>query len=665
VAGLSSNAQPYDDSQERILQRVKELLDKNPQTLPLTSERDAASPTLQRQERLQTGDPYEMSLPPEQPTRYPIGATIGGLVGIGAGAPAGPVGSAVLGGVLSAGGEGVQQLVEHAIESPHAPKTTTEAAKRMGGEALLGGLAELGGRYTGKLFSTIRRKITPEAAEVREFVQQGMPFMGKKLVPEGTQFNELFLTPAELTGGKNYIQTLQNVAEGSFGGKGIIEEFKSNRNQFLRETMDTFVEKLGTELRPDQLGDLIANDINTNFKAARAPARSLYNFISTLTMPKKKPVYALQPTGIKSADGTPQMVKVQVGETLDESTGAWVDIRNLKKSMETDNFVVQTLKGLGAKEGGDDVVSSIRGYPDKIPFFVAQKLRSRLQAMADVFSIENKKAPALGIIKNAAGQVDQAIDHGLNAFSPDVRTAWRYANETYKGANEDFNNEFLRSLLKTIERKKGGMPEEVVNAITMPGKFSDLKRLKTAVAPETWNSIQRSALTRKVEEAMKDGVIQPHKLEQALFGPKGFGQDKMNVLFTQEQQHWMKRFVQAAHATTRTGDTTGKMAIQLAQPGAGMALGASLAFNAPAALPLGASAIVFGPPLLARVLTTPKLTKLLVEGMETPVKSPKAGAVIGRLVNLLVPRTTESTQTPRVMPSPPSTQPDYGGLNLP
>jgi hypothetical protein len=356
------------------------------------------------------------------------------------------------------------------------------------------------------------------------------------------------------------------------------------------------------------------------------------------------------------------MVKVQTGETLDQATGAWADIRSIKKTMGTDKTVADTLRGLGAKEGGDDVVQDILGLPDKVPYFVAQKLRSRLQSMADVFSIENKRAPALGIIKNAAGQVDQAIEKGLQDFSPDAADLWRYANATYKGANEEFNNEFLRGLLKTIERKKGGMPEEVIDALIIPRKFSDVQRVKQAVTPETWSNIQQGTIQRLWGKSGQD----PSKFKELLVGPQGLGREKLNVLYTPEQQHWMMRFTDTVAQTLQKGDTTGKQAIQLMQPGAMLGIGAGLVANIHPIIPAGATTILLGPPMLAKVMLSPTLSKMFVEGLRTPATSHTAGAVVGRLLNALVPRTVESDQSSRgVERMQPTTQDAYGGLNLP
>ena len=669
----SSNSNTTVDEEADIRRRVQEILSKPGSTLPVKSERGTTSPIEQRQEHLSAGDPFAIDLPPEQPTRYPIGATVGGVAGIASTPVTGP-GAIALTSLLSGGGEALQQLMEHATGSPYAPKTTGEAATRIGSEMALGSLGEGVGRYGGKALGLLKRAMTPGAMEAARFVKAGMPFNGKPMIPQGSRFQDLFLTPAEATGGKNYIQTLQNVAEGSFGGKGIIEEFKTNRDQFLRETMDNFIRGIGKEMPPNQLGEVIAQEIKGNYQAGRAPARAVYNFLTEQTMPKMKPVYTLKPSGILNKDGSPHMVKVQTGETLDQTTGAWSNIHNLKKSLTQDKMVADTLRGLGAKEGGDDVVSTILSYPDKIPYFVAQKLRSRLQSMADVFSIENKRAPALGIIKNVANQVDQSIEKGLQDFYPDAAELWRYANKTYRGANEDFNNEFLRGILRSTDRKD--IPEVVMNSIIQPQKFSDVAKLKKAVSPETWATIQHSVLERMMKLSEKDGVIQPHVLEQKLYGPTGLGAGKMGVLFDSEQRTWINRFIKAAHATMVEADTTGKMAIQLQQTGAatkiGQTLGAgvlggSFAINAGTMIPGTASMIVLGPPVLAKIMTHPKLSKMFVEAMETRATSPKAGAIVGRLLNALVPRPVESTQTSRgTTPIRPSTQPDeYGGLNLP
>lgn len=632
--------------------------------LPLRTEQEASSPVLQRMESLSSGDPFEMDLPADPRSRMPIGAGIGGIAGSVAGAPMGVAGAIGLGGLGSAGGEAVQQLIEHAMGSPDAPQSTLEAAKQMGKESLWGMASELGGRAVGALASkSFRRAMVPDAEVANDFVKHGMTFNGKPMVPAGTPFQNLFMTPAEMTGGKNYIQTLQNVAEGSFFGKATLEEFKGNRDKFLANSVESFTDQIGKQVKPSELGDLIANEVKGNYQAARAPARAAYQFLTLTTTPKKVPTYTMKPTGILNANGSPHMVKVQTGETYDRKTGAWVDVSGLKKSLETDQTIAETLRGLGAKEGGDDIVKTILTYPDKIPFFVAQSMRTRLQSMADVFSVENKKAPALGLISKVTGTVDSEIAKGLKAYSQDAHDIWRYANEMYKGANKQFNNRFLREILQKVDRRD--LPEVVLSSLLQPQKFSDLAKVKSAVGPETWGMVQRSGLQRIIELSSKDGVVQPHLLEQSLFGPKGLGQEKMNVLFNTDQNLWLKKFIQAAHMTMKGGDTTGKMAIQLAQPAAMVGVGAGMFGGVHSAIPASSIAILATPPILSQIMTSPHMAKLFVTGMTTPATSPSAAGIVGRLLNMVMPRAKESTESSRGSERHlPSTREIYPGVDL-
>lgn len=633
--------------------------------LPVNTPQGLESPILQRQESLSSGDPFEMGLPETSRSRMPIGGTVGGIAGMIAGAPLGLPGSAALSGLLSAGGEAIQQLGEHLLGSPNAPKTTEQAGKQMLEESALGMASELGGRAIGGLAGKVfRRPALSEMEAAQDFVKHGMMFNGKPMAPKGTPFTKLFMTPAEMTGGQNYVQTLQNIAEGSFLGKSTMEEFKSGREKFLKDSMDAFVDGIGKQVTSKDLGEIIANEVKGNYQAARAPARAAYQFLTLTTTPKKIPTYTMQPSGIVNANGTPHMVKVQTGETYDQRSGAWVDVRNIKKALEKDADIATLLRGLGAKEGGDDIVSTIRAYPDKIPYFAAQVMRTRLQSLGDVFSVENKKAPALGIINKMSGMVDQQIANGLKSFSQDAHDVWRYANEIYKGANQDFNNEFLRGILKKVDRKD--LPETVMSALLQPQKYSDLAKVKTAVGADTWGLVQRSGLQRIVELSTKDGVIQPHLLEQQLWGPKGLGQDKLNVLLNKDQRYWLKEFVQAAHATMKQGDTTGKMAIQLAQPAAMVGLGAGMFGGVSSAVPASSIAILATPPVLAHILTSPTMSQMFVKGMRTPSTSPSAAGIVARLLNMVAPRSEESAETPRTSERHlPSTSELYRGADLP
>lgn len=583
---------------------------------------------------------------PESTERYPVGATVGSIAGTVAGAPLGPAGAIGLAALTGAGGEAVQQLYEHATGAPAAPQTATEAATRIGKEFVFQGIADIVGRgVQSSLSALVRRETTPTARQAMSFTQAGMPLQGQAMADRTGLYAKEFLTPGEATG-SGYQTILNNVAEGSFLGGGVIENFKVNRRQYLERAMDRWNDQFGQTIPQQELGNAIVGSIQKNYDLNRAPARAVYGFLSQMTEPKPRIVFELEPSKVLDAAGKPIMRKVPK-EIIDKSSGAWADMRPLKRFAKDDKRMADFLNGIAADEGGDTLLAKISTMNDYIPYASAQKLRTRLQSVADVFSVENKRAPALGIANKASGMVDEAIDKGLERFSPDARDAWRYANEIYKGASEEYNNEFLRALIKTGTRRKDGLPEKVFDEVWKPGGVSGIQKLKTALDPETWRAFQGKAAQSLVERSTKDGVLDYRALNKLAFGPMGMGDAALRETFGTENLTWFKKFVEAGtEISKKPPSETGKMLIQLTQGGYLMEVaGAGLAVfgmgQGDTELSGAGVAVLLGPAALGKILTTPSLASVFVKGLSTQASSPMSGSIVAKLAQSVIPREEE------------------------
>lgn len=594
---------------------------------------------------------------PADTTHFPVGATAAGIAGtVAAGAAGLAVAPAVgLSALTAAGGEAIQQIGEHAVGSPNAPQTGTEAATRIGKEFVFGTLAEVAGRgIQSGLMRLVQRETTPEGRQAVSFAQQGMPRAGQSMADQTSAYAKEFLTPGEATG-SSYQTVLNNLAEGSFLGGGIIKNFKANRQKYLQNALDNWSSQFGKTIPDQELGEAVIASIQKNYKLNRAPARAAYGFLSQMTEPKPRIVYELEPTAILDATGKPTLRKVPK-EIIDKGSGAWADMRSLKRFAKEDKGMADFLNGIAAEEGGDTLLAKIVGMQDHIPYAAAQKLRSRLQSVADVYSIENKRAPALGLATKAGGMVDEAIDKGLEKFSPDARDIWRYANEVYKGASQEFNNEFLRNLIKIGTRRKDGLPEKVFDEVWKPGNISGIQKLKTALDPETWRLFQGQAAQTLIKRSMKDDVLDFHTLERLAFEPKGIGNAAMRETFGTENLTWLHKFVDAGKAANkRAPEETGKMLIQLTQGGALFGLAAGILPGGPG-VEAGAATIVLGPWLLGRLLTNPRAANALIDGLSTRKAAPTAGAIAGRLATALFPRSEKREEPAPTLPPQRMTQ---------
>ena len=621
-----------------------------------------------RLETFQQGYP-QTPVPVESPAtteRFPVEATVAGISGTIAASAAGMAAlpAVAAGSVTAGGGEAYRQLYEHATGSPDAPRTSLDAVTRIGKEMVFQGLADVAGRGVQVGLQALKanparifqREATPEGKGAISFTQGGMHKGGVPMADQTSAYAKQFLTPGEATGSK-YQTVLNNLAEGSFLGGGVIKDFKANRQKYLQNAMERWSEQFGQTIPDKELGEAIVGSIQKNYQLNRAPARAAYGFLSQMTEPKPRIVFELEPSSVLNAAGKPIMRKVPK-EIIDRSSGAWADMRPLKQFAKDEKGMADFLNGIAAEEGGDTLLAKLTTMGDHIPYAAAQKLRTRLQSVADVFSVENKRAPALGLATKASGMVDQAIDDGLAKFSPDARDIWRYANSVYKGASEEYNNEFLRNLIKIGTRRKDGIPEKVFDEVWKPGAISGISKLKTALDPATWKLFQGQAAQALLQRSSKDGVLDFHTLDRLAFSPKqGIGTAAMRETFGTENLTWLHKFVEAGKAANQLSpDKTGTMLIQLTQGrpvlevfGGGLALfGIGKGDTDVTTAGIG---VLLSPNILARLLTNPRTANLLIEGITTRRTAPAAASIMLRLAQTLFPR-SEQREPPGPQPLP-------------
>lgn len=534
----------------------------------------------------------DISAPPKTESSQPIrtGLTVGGGIvgGIAGTAVAGP-GAGILGKMVGAatgtalgagGAEAWYQVSQHLMNDPDVPKTSKEAATEIAKAGLTEAAWEVSGqtatRLVGKALKPFAKKVTPEAQKV-------MDWLGKKIKPS--------LLPSEASDSR-ILDVMQNVSEGSILGGGKLKEFKANRQEVFDDLADDIIGMFGKKIEPDQVGELFVDAIDNRNRVFRAAADTLYNNATEL------------------AEGT----KVSTSK-LKDFVKPYVDIG-------------EELHGIEAANAGDDLVSAIIGLPDDLSIDAAKNLRSRLLSKIDEFKVINKNAPVIGKAKKLVETLDNQIDKSL---SGDALDAWREANRFYKTQSEKFNSALIRRLVKKgIED-----PEGIAKAIFKPRNITTIKKIKTALTPKEWESMQSYYIQALFKQGSDiDGVVQGQKVINRMVGkPTSMGHATLKEIFKPEQLKEIFNFADALKvAQKRQSEGLGKMWIQLAQGSAVVTVAAAGAMGEPE-IAAGAGAILFGPVVLSRMLVNPSMAKYLTRGFNIPARSPEAVGIMVRLIN--------------------------------
>ncbi len=506
----------------------------------------------------------------------------------------------ILAGLITAAGAGGGAAAGEQVRAqlPGEEPATLESTLAAGGRGLVGEAVGRGAVAVGqKVLAPFKKVVSKETETALNVLGDRMP------KPKGFEFitsagrRHPGLLPAEATDNR-ILDIMQNISESSLIGGGKIQTFKANRSEVIRGIADEMVEVFGKSADPDMAGEVFARTVAKQIKPSRMAANSLYNTVDDMTQ------------------------------------GIVVPTASMKKFALPLVKVSEELGGVGAASSGDDLIGTISQMPDGISFRAAKELRSRLLSVVDEFSITNKKAPAIGKAKKLIGFIDEATSNALKANNPEALGLWREANKIYKEGSKQFDNAFIRRLIKSADPDFGGSPESIVKAIWKPKNPTNIIRARKAVmgpkkrfGDHAWRKIQGYGLQDLVEGATdpSTGIISGKKLLNRI---KALG-GTFNEGFSVTQRQGIKDFAETLNRVqTRQGEGTGRMLIQLTQ--GGMALGLFGAGLTPEA-----GAVLLGPAVLARMFTNPIAAKWLSQGLELPASSPASAGLFGRVMGAM------------------------------
>lgn len=532
--------------------------------------------------------------------------TIGGLAGgLSVGAANPELWPVTAGVALGAGfGESMKQVGQHLSGSLDAPRTSTESAKRIGKAALTEGGFNLLGGYVVKGFEKI---LKPFSKTVKDGVAEGMDYFKDKIKP--------VLLPAEATESR-VLDVLHNVAESSLVGGNHIAKYKTARTKFFDEFADSIVDQFGSRTSPDDLGNLFVAAIEDKRKVHQKAADILYNNVSDIVNSSTRKVQ--------------RRVEDEMGSrwVTDELPGVGVPTSAIKDFASKIRVNTRELGNIEAKNAGDDLLSAVVDLPKNLSFDAAKELRSRLISRVDEFSVLNRKAPAIGKAKKMINLIDQEIERSLKGV-PGAEDAWRTANHFYKGGQEQFNNTFLRRMVKLADDTGTGA-ENIAPAIFQPGQVSKVRKVKRALGEgsEDWNKMQGFFAQHLMSKSTDvNGNIIGKRLLNNLSGkPNSFGEPLLREVLSEPQIREIKLFATVLQeAQRKQSEGAGRMLIQLTQAGA---VGALVTGN----FTLPAATVILGPPILSKIMLNPTTSRLLTEGVSIPASSKTAAGVMSRLV---------------------------------
>lgn len=520
------------------------------------------------------------------------GGTVGGIAGAKAGAMAGaqipaghPVlkGAAILGGaVLGAGiggmgGKGYQQY--YRMTRPGAKPMTlgelyTEQAiagiEEAASELIGRGVAKVGG----KLLAPVKKRLLPGASK-----------LSGKLLKRGAH-----LTPAQMTESR-IIDTVEGMAEKSFFGGNKLQQLKTLRQpaafiKYVDDVVEQIARGTKTQLSPEDVGELLLDTIDGKRAAFKATAKAAYAKVDRL------------------------------------AKGTKVSLVSLKEFARKTMKIATTRKGIGSTQAGDTLLKKVLQLDDMISFKQAQSLRSALLDERSAMAVTRDKA--LGLAKQFTKLTDEAMDAGGKTLgkTDDAIAAWRVANKFYRQGQGQFNKKIIRSLTKSLAEN----PEVAVRKIFRPQASRQIKVVKDLVDKNTWRQLKTAHLEQLIRDASNaDGVVLGKSFLNKL---NRMGEDTLKTIYNGQELASIRSVGKLGEILQKPTGGSGGMVIQLMQAGAAMNL---LTGGLPE-LTKESYTILFGPPVLSRMLANPTFAKYLSTGFRVPRSSPVAATLVMRLL---------------------------------
>lgn len=561
------------------------------------------------------------------------GATAGGISGAIVGGPPGAVAGAALGGAAGRGSKIAREKItgeRPGVSLKEAVKESAFAGAEEGATELIGGvIAKPVKRVVdpilkkaSKTLMPFSRAITKEGREALELLNRYMPkktFFGIKTSSK----KYAGATLAEITEHRG-MDIAENIASKSFFGSGTMFQLKGKiRPKIFEDMADDLADEIGAKMSPDDIGELFVDAVNDRWKNFKDTVTApLYNTVEEITKPTvvDVPIARTIPSDVLDEFGKPMMKEVT--ETVQrEQGGVLVTTKALKEFALEKANVAKGQKGIAATEMGDDIVRAIEDLPDKMQFRDVWELRKRLRTKAEQFEIENKKAPAIGIAKRLMNLSDEAITKALKEQNPEALEIWKHANDLYKKGAKTYQSRFIRRLLKTADPALGGEPEVILKRIFKNGGVSGIKKVKDAVGAKNWDMFKHWYLADVLERSTSKGASFPSgdSLFVNLFNEsRGMGEKSLREIFREGEISRIKSVVNAYKiGQKKQAEGQGGMLIQLMQGSA--LIGLFTGYLSP-----GYLGIIVGPEILAQMMISPTMSKVITQGLTFPRMAPAA-----------------------------------------
>lgn len=553
------------------------------------------------------------------------GTVVGGLVG-------GALG-ALIGG---AGGKGYQMAYQQVTGDPNAPDTSYDAAVGMAKAGAEEAAWELGGGLVGKGLGKGIHLLRPKAVDDIEKLSVTLENAGGRF------------TAAQRTDSWT-VHQLDSLTRGSMTGSGVmksVDVLNDKALKIIENGIRQNIAKSATDaLSAREVGNLFMDTINGGSTAHKTAVKNMYEGFDTLVTPKvtSKPQTVMQQVGVNEA-GKPitRPVKTTVQEVIPpvDTTPVKNSIAEFKAQLERINYVGETPES-------KRLLESVTNLPDRLSFSDAQALRSNLLDAQRNLEGAVGKSKITGKINTIVDEMTKAMDGAALREGPQTLARYEAIKRFAQKGYEAFNNDFVIDLIKAGKANPAdigktlfrvGNEQEIINAKKALRYAAVYGKDKGISYDKTWSQMQvgylddlltRNSKLKEVtagatQKTIKEGmVIDGKKLLKEFTKPEN--QRTLAQAFSKDQREGILELAKVAERVQRKPEGGLSMVASFAQ--GGMVAGALTGTFEVSKV----GSLFLSPYVMAKVMSSPKGSRVMATALETPADHPYASRVMSRL----------------------------------
>jgi hypothetical protein len=561
------------------------------------------------------------------------GGVIGGIIG----APLGPFGVA--------GGAGLGSALGYQLPNITRPFLTGEPSPTLP-EAALGAAQEFGAGVAGEGIGTATGKVTRWVKDWRPFRTGGpLDVATQKVRETAAQTQEYlkrggsYLTTAQQLGTQGP-QRVEEFAKGAFFPSRKYAALRAEQPQVIEKQIREYVNAVGTQMGDEGLGQLLLDALQGSRGTIRGATRRAFREIDRLA------------TGVQ-VDTTSFVNAVEAAIKRGGKPGG--------------PPVLDTLKAAGIpREAYELLGKTRRGAVETIKsakFSDVLKLREQLEAVAERTPVTLKEQEIVQTAGDLVSKLNEAIDAAGRRLPASAQLEYQTIQSLGAGGRAGLDNTTIREVITKLRDR----PEKYADLLLQPKNSTALQRIKAAVSPEEWQSVQAGLSQEFLRRATNpssqllvgtDLMRQLHQLGpetvQAAFGTQAAGLRKlaeaMEFVQRESQLEGADRVLVRIGQGRAISEAAG--AIGTLAPLAGASIGWT-----PAGLTL-----LLSPKGLGWLLANPKVIDWLTEGLKGSARSPEVQRKLGQVVAHVT--AWQLQQQPTAPPTSPAAAGQRQGLGL-